>query len=295
MRKPLLAVSAIVAMAGLASCSGSTQQSIDQFVASFGSQPYVQMHLTASASGPGTAKVQDVLGMVSIDMRYASASGASLSQSAGQVNSEVLVNVGTTAAADLRDVGGNIYVRFDFNAVAGIPGINVSATRLADAQLAFGGRWFELSKSLLAGVVPASPPRQGASAARGLGQKLVDALAKIIDNAPYTTLSNGYSESGTLQQIANAEMSVVNAAHPGLAAPKGVKGTYKLTLTTSGTTVTGGSVAVTAPNAQGGDVTGTLSAVVTHDADAITAPGNVTVVTAQMLAQLRGLGASKLG
>jgi len=55
MRRSLLAVGAIVATVGLASCSsGSTKATIDQYVASFGAQPYAQLHLTLSAGGVGS-------------------------------------------------------------------------------------------------------------------------------------------------------------------------------------------------------------------------------------------------
>ena len=62
-----------------------------------------------------------------------------------------------------------------------------------------------------------------------------------------------------------------------------VPGTYTITLTTSGTTATGGSIAITAPNATKGNASVELDATMTHDSDAIAAPTGSTVITPSLL------------
>lgn len=62
-----------------------------------------------------------------------------------------------------------------------------------------------------------------------------------------------------------------------------VQGSYTLSLTTSGTSATGASITVTAPNGTQGNATVTLSATIAHADDDITAPANPTIVTRSML------------
>jgi len=291
MRRSLLAVGAIVATVGLASCSsGSTKATIDQYVASFGAQPYAQLHLTLSAGGVGSAKAQSVLKQLSMDMRFASTSGSSLSSSAGAVNTEVLVNIGASPAVDLREVDGNVYLRFDLSGLSAIPGINVTQSQIATVQLLLGNRWFEIPKSLVNAIAPSSTAQQHKAAAdRVLGQKFVDALSNLIVNSKITSIKNGYATSGSIQSVVDAIAPVIHQAHAGTSVPTHATGSYALTLTASGSTVTGGSVSIIAP---GGAAKGnaTLKMTVSHDTVTITAPSGATVVTPQLIAQLRSGG-----
>jgi hypothetical protein len=114
--------------------------------------------------------------------------------------------------------------------------------------------------------------------------KILDDLSGVIDNAPYTTLSGGgYSQTGSLESLVKAVLPTIEGLSGKTVNPGPVKGTYTITLTTSGTTATGGSVAITAPNGTSGDETVQVNATLTHSDDAITAPTGATVITPALL------------
>jgi hypothetical protein len=61
-----------------------------------------------------------------------------------------------------------------------------------------------------------------------------------------------------------------------------VKGSYTLTLSTAGSTVTGGSISITAPGTGGNDTVG-LQVGVTHSGATVVAPANPTVLSESVL------------
>jgi hypothetical protein len=65
--------------------------------------------------------------------------------------------------------------------------------------------------------------------------------------------------------------------------PSSVKGSYTITLTMSGSTATGGSITITAPNGTQGNASVGLQATVTHNNDSIVAPSGATVITKSLL------------
>jgi len=281
--KKFLIVAFAAAALGLSACGATA--SLNGAVASLGSSADLQVHVTMSASGAGTASEQPILNALSLDIDYSNPSGSSLAQSGGKANVEMIVNAGGTPVVDLREVNNALYLEVNVNAVSNIPSLHLSASDLAAAQLLLGGRWFEVPASLLTSSFPeTSTMKANAAKEQVAAKKIADALEKLIDTTPYTTLSGGgYSQTGTLESVVKAVLPAIQSLDGNTGTVSSVQGTYQLTLTTSGTSATGGSITLTAPNGTQGNASVTLTATIAHASDSITAPANPTVVTRSML------------
>jgi hypothetical protein len=294
-RKIVLALGAVVASLGLSACGASAKATINTSVASLGAQSDLQLHFTANVAGSGTAEAQDVLKVVSMDVRYVNPSGNPISQANTKDDGEVTINVGAKTLLDIRVVNGNAYLNVDLTAVDSIPGIPLTAqdqSELAAAQLFLGGKWFEVPAKLAKSEIPkSSVSKVQAAKIRGIEVKIFDALSKLIDDGHAKSLTGGgYSETGTLESVVKAVLPTIQSLDPSVTQPTNVKGTYTLTLTNSGSVATGGSISITAPEGNGtpGNATVGLSATVTHDNDPIVVPTNVTVITPALIKQLEG-------
>jgi hypothetical protein len=197
--------------------------------------------------------------------------------------------------ADIRAIGGNDYLNIDLTSLSALPGVNLPASELAALQLVIGGRWFEIPKSLIASVAHKDTTATKAQVAADVAieRKIIDAIAKVIDNAPAKALSGGgYSETGTLASIVKAVWptiaSVTKTTIP--ASTAAVKGTYTLTLTNDGSTATGASVTITAPGGNPQITSIGLVATITHDSGTISVPSGATVITPALLKQLEASG-----
>jgi hypothetical protein len=238
-----------------------------------------------SASGAGTASAQPALSALSLDVDYANPSDSALSQSGGKANVEMIVNAGGAPFVDVREVDNALYLEVNVNALSNIPSVHLSASDLAAAQLLLGGRWFEVPTSLLTSSFPeTSTIKANAAKEQVAAKKIADALEKLIDTTPSTTLAGGgYSQTGTLASVVKAVLPAIQSLSGSTGTVSSVKGTYQLTLTTSGATATGTSVTITAPNGTQGNASVTLTATIAHASDSIAAPANPTVVTRSML------------
>lgn len=279
---------------GLASCGSPA--SIHQAVSSLGSSPDLQLRFTASVTGPDGAHAKAALKVLSLDMNYSNPSGAALSQSNGTANAEILIHTGTQTLADLRVINSNVYVMANISAVASIPGVTLPAAQIAPLQLLFGGRWFELPKSLIASISPTPTSSSTAQANReaAFARRIFDELSKLISNTASTSLPNGgYSQTGTLASVLKAISPTIDSLSGKALPPRSVKGTYTLTVTASGTTATGGSITVTAPSASShASDSVSLHVTAAHAKVSIVAPTGVTVITPSLfkglLSQARG-------
>jgi hypothetical protein len=281
--KKFLIVGFAAAALGLSACGATA--SLNGAVASLGSSPDLQVHVTMSASGAGTASAQPVLNALSLDVDYANPSDSALSQSGGKANVEMIVNAGGAPFVDVREVDNALYLEVNVNALSNIPSVHLSASDLAAAQLLLGGRWFEVPTSLLTSSFPeTSTIKANAAKEQVAAKKIADALEKLIDTTPSTTLAGGgYSQTGTLASVVKAVLPAIQSLSGSTGTVSSVKGTYQLTLTTSGATATGTSVTITAPNGTQGNASVTLTATIAHASDSIAAPANPTVVTRSML------------
>ncbi|MCU1362746.1 MAG: hypothetical protein JWM55_574 [Acidimicrobiaceae bacterium] len=281
--KKFLIVGFAGAALGLSACGATA--SLDGAVSSLGSSADLQVHVTASASGAGTAQAQPVLNALSLDVDYSNPTGAPLSQSDGKANVEMIVNAGGTPFVDAREVSGALYLEVNVSVLSKIPSVSLSASEVAAAQLLLGNRWFEVPTSLLASSFKeTSTIKADATKEQAAATKIADALEKLVDTTPYTTLSSGgYSQTGSLASVAQAVLPTIESLGGSSSGANSVKGTYTLTLTTSGTSATGASVAITAPNGTHGDATVDLTATLAHASDSVVAPANPTVVTRSML------------
>jgi hypothetical protein len=295
-RKSLLIGVVVVAGLALSACGSSPaakRAAINEFVGSFGSSPDVQVHLTAGFTGPtsaNSARIQRILKEISMDVRVSNPTGAPLSQAGGTADSEILFNYGATSFIDLREVDSNLYVKVDIVALAAIPGVNLPTAEAAELELVIGGRWFELPKTLFNSLVHTSKvPKAQLGTDQAVEAKVLDALSNLIDTTSSTTLPNGYSETGTLASVEQALLPALSGVTHRTTTPTAPKGTYTLTLTTSGSTVTGASISITAPYETSTMATGTLTATVAHDHVTIAVPSPVTTITPSLLEGL-GLG-----
>ena len=295
MRKTLLLLGVVASTLALSACGTTTKATIDQSVASLGAQSTVQIHLTATAAGPGTTQAQADLKLISVNLDYDNPSGGPISQDASPPDQDVTINVGTKTLADIRAIGGNDYLNINLTSLSALPGVNLPASELAALQLVIGGRWFEIPKSLIASVAQkdTSATKAQVAADVAIERKIIDAIAKVIDNAPAKALSGGgYSETGTLASIVKAVWptiaSVTKTTIP--ASTAAVKGTYTLTLTNDGSTATGASVTITAPGGNSQITSIGLVATITHDSGTISVPSGATVITPALLKQLEASG-----
>lgn len=290
-RRRLLVVAGATAALGLASCGA--QATIDQAVSSLGASPYLQVHLTGSASGPSVAQTAKVVDALSVDVRCSSASGTALSASAGRVDTELLVDVHGAPLADVRQVSSNVYVRVDLQALAGLPGVDISSQDLAAAELLVGNRWFELPQSLLQQLATQAPPQLPAgeaAAARSAARQVVDDVAAVVEATPYSTLpGGGLEQTGSLQQIVQAALPGLDKLTGRQLKPAAVHGTYTASFTMSGSTASGGSIDISSQSSAGTDHF-RLTATVAHARITVAAPAGATVITPSLLQQLAQLG-----
>ena len=295
MRKTLLLLGVVAATLALSACGTTTKATIDQSVASLGAQSSVQIHLTGTATGTATTQAQAILKLVSVDLNYVNPSGGALSQATSTLDQEITVNVGSKTLADIRGIDGNDYLNIDLTSLSSLPGVNLPASELAALQLIIGGRWFEIPKSLIASVAQKDTTATKAQVAADVAieRKIVDAIAKVIDDGHAKALSGGgYSETGTLASIVKAVWptvaSLTKTTLPASAAS--VKGNYTLTLTTSGSTATGASITITSPGGEPQITSVGLVATITHNAETIAVPSDATVITPALLKQLETSG-----
>jgi hypothetical protein len=185
-------------------------------------------------------------------------------------------------------VNDTLYLEVNVTALSNIPSVDLSSSDLAAAQLLLGGRWFQIPTSLLTSSLPATSKIKAEGAQdQAAERKIADALEKLIDSTPYTTLSAGsYSETGSLTSVAKAVLPAFESLGGSSASLSSIKGTYRLGLTTSGTTATGASIKITAPNGTQGNASVELTATIAHADDDIVAPTNPTIVTKSMLESL---------
>ncbi len=273
---------------------------INQAVSSIGGSPNLQVVLTASAAGVGSARAENVLGGLSFNLDYASTVNSPLAQSAGHVNSEMTVSDAGHTLIDLRQISANLYVQLDVASFTSIPGVTLSSAELAGLELLFQGRWFEISATQLRSLLPANATTATISSREQMESRaIIGAISTLIEKTPYTTLANGgYSQTGKLSSVVNAVLPVITKYSGVSTSPSRVVGSYTIAFTMSGSMATGASVSITASSGSSGTGTLALRASLTHNAVPITAPSGATVITpaliSQLLGQVRG-GATALG
>src|SRR5271168_437049 len=226
--KKFLIVGFAASALGLSACGATA--SLDGAVSSLGSSADLQVHITASASGAGTAQAQPVLSALSLDVNYSNPTGSPLSQSDGNANVEIIVNAGGAPLVDVREVSNSLYLEVNVSALSNVPSVHLSAADLAAAQLVLGSRWFEIPTSLLTSSFPqTSKIKADTAKEQAAATKIADALEKLIDTTPYTTLSGGgYSQTGSLASVVEAVLPTVESLGGTSDGASSLKGTYTL-------------------------------------------------------------------
>ncbi len=277
---------------GLSACGA--QATVDQAVTSLGASPYLQLHVTGSLSSTNAAldKIAYQVKNLSLTLDFASTNGANLSAAGSSVDGEALLAVSGTTVLDVRAIGANLYVELNLAPLNSLPGANVPPSALAAAGQMLDGRWFEIPQSLIAQFAAAHQPSAAQVArAQALVRATITALSTLVENAPSTSSNGTLTETGTLQSIADALAPVLG---PASGATPTVSGTYAISLTTSGTTATGGSVTITSAGTSTHPapepVTLALQATASHDTTPVATPVGAIVVTPSMLGQLSSIG-----
>jgi hypothetical protein len=263
---------------------------LDGGISSLSASQYLQVHVTATYSGPQASQVTPILSQLSYDISEASTTGQALSQSVGNIDSQVDVNVGGQTLLELRSVDKDVYFEVNLQALSTFPSLGLSSQKLAALELLFDNRWFDVPESLITSLEPATSVTKAQTAKdQALANELIKALTAVIEGNKYTTLPNGgYAQTGTLASLVNALLPTVNKIEGrSIPLPK-VSGTYSVAITMSGSSATGGSLSVTAPDGTSGNATVGLVATVAHATVSIAAPSGATVVTKALIQQLEG-------
>lgn len=299
MKKAAL-VGVVVCALALSACGASSvaakKASLRANVQSLGATQNLQVTLHVSVAGAGTSKDDSVLKTLTFTIDLTNPDGRPLSQSGTNRDAALVVEVHGTKLVDVRDVNSNLYGEADFLNLARIPTVDLSSAELGDLNDLFGGHWFELQDSVLNGYVP-KKDSSGAHVAESQRayEELIDAISNLIVTSKYTSSgSDTYSESGTLYSFAEALLPVIrrlSPPHDTVTSPtKGqVKGSYTLSVTTTGSVALGMSVSVTEPNGHK-DATVTISATFSHADDVVTAPSGATLITKAFITSLKESG-----
>lgn len=267
-------------------------------VSSIDAQPYLQIHLTAKATGMGASAVKSarVINALSFDVDEQSTSGASIATSTNHVNERIDIKAGESTVATLISVGENLYVNVDISGLSKIPGVTLSRQELASAQLLFGGRWFEFPSSLILKNLPKTGVATAAQLTRTklIKRELITALTKLLGQTQFTTSANGvYSKSGTISSVWDALAPILRRAGLNSSAPTTAPaGTYTATLTTSGATASGATLDLALQDGKSGHLNLNLAATFEHAVFNVAAPSGATVVTSAMLSSLLGLASN---
>jgi hypothetical protein len=295
MKKYSLVAGVLVAALALSACGSSPaarKASLDAYVTSLGSSSNLQVKFTGGFSGAQSAKASKILKALSFQMNFSNATGQPLSQSADTTNLELLAFVNGQSFVDLRAIDKNAYFKINVNELANIPGISLSASQLAAVQLAFGGRWFELTQSAIDSVAPPSDQSNvNATKDRAIAAKIIDALTNYIDTAPYKNPSSGhFTIHDTVLSFEKALYPEIKNLDPTVTAPPATdkNESFTLGISEAGGSATGASISVTAPNGTAGNSTGTFAATFTHANETVSAPTGATVVTQALLHELLG-------
>jgi hypothetical protein len=288
----IFGVGAVVASLALAACGASA--SLDSGISSLSGSQYLQVHISATYSGAQAAQVTPILSQLSYNLSEASTTGQSLSQSVGNIDTEVDVNVGSQTLVTLRGIGRDLYFEVNLQALSSFPSLGLSTQKLAALELLFDNRWFDVPESLLTSLEPASTiTKAQTSKEQALAQKLIKAVTAVIEGNTYTTLPDGgYSQTGTLASFVDAVLPTLEQIEGHSIPHPKVPGTYTIGVTMSGSNATGGSISVTAPDGTSGNATIGLSATVAHATVAIATPSGATVVTKSLIEELEGQATS---
>ena len=293
--KRALIVGVVVSALALSACGGGSSPSSSKTasfktsLASLGASANLQVSATASFAGAGSTTAETVLKQLSFTFDFSNPSGGALSQSNGQANIDITAKIGSATFLDLREIDSNLYFKADVTALSKLSGVKISSQELAAVQLVFGGRWFELPKSVLNALIPAKDASKAEDAeSSAIEYKVIDDITKALDAGTHMSLGNGsYSESGTLLSIDEAVLPTLDSVqHVSTPTGTSAKGTYSITISGSGSNATGATISITAPNNALGNATAVVSATFAHANDSVSIPSGATVITPALIHQL---------
>jgi hypothetical protein len=281
----ILSVGAVIASLTLAACGATAP--LNSAISSVSASQHVQVYFTASISGTGTQKIESAISGLSYDVIESSTSGQSLSQSKGHINSEIDVNLGTLALASIRVIGTNFYFEITPQTLTDLNNVIFPLQTLAELEFMLDNRWFEVPASLIASHKPTQSTKAQTAEDQAIVPQIVHDLTGVIEANKYTLLpGGGFSQTGTIQSIVTAMLPTVEKLESNTFNPGKVPGTYTVAIKMSGSTTTGASISIVAPNGSLGNSTLDVGATIAHAAITVSAPVGATTITPAMLAQL---------
>lgn len=288
---------AIVAGASLGLSACSVPVALSDTSATLGGSQYLQVRLATNlfAKGASAAKVIKVMKKLNYEIDYQSATGANLAMSLDKARSQVIVYDGTERVLTIVSVNSNEYVNVNVASLARIPGLGLTAAKLAPINLILGSRWFEFPHSLVSKYETSTlhmKPTSTLSAQGGI--KIVNALVTFFANQPTTATADGFAQSGTLANLEKALLPLLRTAVKTPLPTAAPKGTYDLAVTMNGNVATAAKFAITTPNGKYGDATLTLSATFARASVPVSTPTGALVVTNKLIKQLSGGGSGLL-
>ncbi len=284
---------AIVAGASLGLSACSVPVALSDTSATLGGSQFLQVHLTANlfARGASAAKVIKVLKKLNFDVNYQSTTGGPLATSLGSARQEIIVSNGSERVLTIVDVNSNEYLNVNVASLARIPGLGLTAAKLAPINLIVGSRWFEFPYSLVAKYETSTlhmKPTRTFTAKNDV--MVVNAVVSFFARQPSTTTANGFTQTGTLASLENALAPLLKTTIKLPTTTAMPTGTYKLAVTMNGSVATAAQIALTVPNGKYGNGTLTLKGTFAHANVPVSVPSGALVVTNSLIKQLSGGG-----
>jgi hypothetical protein len=296
MRKVLLVSGLAAGALVLSACGGGSSSpshpaTLTGYVSTIGSSPNVQLGVTLSVTGFNSPEAQRILAASTIQIEMSNPTGGALSNANGDVNTGITYLVNGKTLGQFLDVDKNLYLQVDASNFSALPDVNIPQGELAAVQLFFGQRFFELPIAQLESFLPKHDDSKTKYLKdQAVAGTIIDEVAHVIDSAPHTAIANGYKESGSLVSIDNAIYPTIKSLDPTATPPPVTEaGTYSLTVTTSGSSLTGVTVSVSGPES-GHTATATISVAISHPSAAVSAPSGATAITPALIRELESGG-----
>ncbi len=232
----------------LAGCGLSALQQVRNAVKSVGASPDLQMVVSGSLAGSGSASADKYLSVFSLHIDAASAKpGVALSKAGkGNVSVDISLYYHTSPVFDMRLVGKSEYFRINLTPLQSLVPKS-DASKMEGLDLGLGGRWFQVPPSYLAQLTKQANGNPAAQAKVRQGSaSMMSALGQIIENrSTISALSGGgFQAKGSLLSAFNTLAPAIQQMTGKAPSPTKITGTYVINMSTTGGTMTGASLSI---------------------------------------------------
>ena len=232
----------------LAGCGVSALQQVHNAVNSISASPDIQMVISGTATGSGSAQVNKYLSQFTLHIDAASAKpGVALAQAGkGNVSVDLGLDYHTSPVFDMRMVGTSEYFRFDLTTLQNLfPSIAGGAP--GGLGPIMDGQWFQVPPSYLALLTKQASSNPAAQAkVRSGSAAVMSALSQIIENqSTISALSGGGLQAkGSLLSAFNTLAPAIKQITGIAPSSTAITGNYAVTMSISGGTMTGASLSI---------------------------------------------------